>query len=102
MEETKEITAQQIEQWKQQHKDIYQISVDDKTCYVRKPKRQELSYAMVGSNGGKDIVKMQEILVKSCWLGGDEEMMTDDSMFFALAEKVSELIPKKEAELKKL
>lgn len=102
-----EVTAEMVESWKKTHGEVYKVTVDkdlpsEKTAYVRKPTRKELSYAMAASNAGKDIIAMQETLVRNCWLGGDMEMQTDDSYFFALADKVSELMQKKEGELEKL
>lgn len=97
-----EVTEQQIQEWKAKHKDVYQITVDDKVCYMRKPNRKDLSYAMVASSGGKDIIKMQEVLLNNCWLGGDEEIRTDDEYFFAASAQVSGLMEAKNAELKKL
>lgn len=95
-------TEQQIQEWKNKHKDIYQVTLEDKACYVRKPKRQDLSYAMVASQGGKDAIKMQEALLNNCWLDGDKEFKEEDAFFFAASAKLSELMETKEAEIKKL
>lgn len=102
-----EVTAEVIEAWKQKHGEVYKITVDkgmdsEKVGYVRKPTRQELSYAMMASKGGQDLIAMQEVLVRHCMLGGDPAIQTDDEYFLAVAEKVSELIKKREAELEKL
>lgn len=102
-----EVTAEMIEAWKKKHGEVFKVTVDkdlptEKNAYVRKPNRKELSYAMAASNGGKDIIAMQEALIRNCWLGGDLEMQTQDEYFFALADKVSELMQKKEGELVKL
>lgn len=95
-------TEQQIQEWINTHKDVYKVESHDKVCYLRKPKRQDLSYALAASSGGKDTVKMQEVMLNNCWLGGDEEFKNDDSYFFAAAAKLSELMEIKEAEIKKL
>ena len=91
-----------LDSLKARHKDVYEISVDGKSCLVRKPGRKDLSFAMAGSSSGKDIVRMQEILLENCWLEGDEEIKTDDALFFAAAAKLTGLMETKEAELKKL
>lgn len=96
------VTDEQIKAWKEKHKDVYAITVDDKTGYVRKPGRKDLSFAMAASSGGKDPVKMNEALLNSCWLGGDEEFKTQDDYFFAASQKLGDLMEMKEAELKKL
>lgn len=95
-------TDQQLQEWKNINKEVFQVTAKEKACYLRKPKRQDLSYALAASNGGKDTVKMQEALLNNCWLGGDDEFKDDDSYFFAAAQKMSELIEIKEAEIKKL
>lgn len=102
-----EVTAEMIEEWKQKHGDVYKVTVDkglesEKVAYVRKPTRQELKYAMMASKGGQDLISMQEVLVRHCMLGGDPVIQTDDEYFLAVAEKVSDLFKKREAELEKL
>ncbi len=96
------LSKEQIEELKKKHGEVYLIEVDGKSCLVRKPTRKDLSYSMVVSEGGKDIVKMQEAYLNSMWLEGDEEIRTDDSLFFAVSEQVMQIIEKKQATLKKL
>lgn len=96
------VTEQQIQEWKDKHKAVYAITVDDKTGYVRKPTRKDLSFAMTASSGGKDPIKMNEALLNSCWLGGDEEIKNDDDYFLGASEQLGKLLEVKEAELKKL
>lgn len=95
-------TEQQIQEWKNKHKDIFLLTSDDKACYVRKPSRKDVSYAMAASSGGKDLIKMQEVLLNNCWLGGDEEMRTDDDYFYGVSPQLTGLMEAKEVELKKL
>lgn len=102
-----EVTAEMIEAWKQKFGEVFKITVDkgldsEKVAYVRKPTRQELKYAMMSSRGGQDLISMQEVLVSHCMLGGDPVIQTDDEYFLAVAEKVSDLFKKREAELEKL
>lgn len=95
-----EATEKQIEDWKAKHKDVYQISVDGRTCYLRKPNRKELSYAsMAGKN---DPLKFNEVILNQCWLGGDEEIKTDDELFLGVSAQIATLVEVKEAEIKKL
>ena len=37
-------TAEQIQQYKDKYKQVYEITVEDKSCLVRKPNRKDLSY----------------------------------------------------------
>jgi hypothetical protein len=40
--------------------------------------------------------------LNDCWLGGDEEIKTDDTLFLSVSPKLSELIVTREAELVEL
>jgi len=100
MENKTNITAEQIAQWKEKHGDIYKVTVKDKVCYLKRPTRKAIGYASVA---GKDNpLKFNEVILKDCWLGGDEEIQTDDTLFLAASSKLAELIEVEEAELEKL
>ena len=94
------ITKEQIQEWKKQYKDIFVISVEDKKAYLRKPDRNTLSYASTLAT--KDPLKFNEVVLNNCWLGGDEEIKTDDALFLAASSKLPDLIQIKEATLEKL
>ena len=79
---------------------MFQIDVDEFVCYLRKPTRKELSYAAVA--GKTDPLKYNETILKSCWLGGDEEIRTDDDLFLSAGAVLGDIIETKAAELKKL
>lgn len=95
-------TQEQIEEWKKDHVDVYQITVeeDGKTCYLRKPTRKELSFA--SSAGTQDPMKFNEMILKNCWLHGDEEILTNDSLFLAVSTQLDKVLEFKKAELVKL
>lgn len=94
------ITKEQIQEWKQQYKDIFVISVEDKKVYLRTPDRKTLSYASTLAT--KDPLKFNEVILDNCWLGGDEEIKTNDELFLAVSSKLPDLIQIKEATLEKL
>ena len=94
------ITKEQIQEWKNQYKDIFVISVEDKKVYLRTPDRKTLSYA--SSLATKDPLKFNEVILNNCWLGGDEEIKTNDELFLAVSSKLPDLIQIKEATLEKL
>ncbi|KAA6336277.1 hypothetical protein EZS27_015564 [termite gut metagenome] len=100
MDTKKEITQEQIEEWKAKHGSVFAIEVDGKVCYLKKPTRKALSAAAV--IGKSDPLKYNETLLLNCWLAGDEEIKTDDDLFLGVSGKLSEIIEIKEAELKKL
>jgi hypothetical protein len=95
-------TPEQIAEWKATHLDVYKIEIpeDNKVCYLRKPTRQELSYASTA--GTQDPMKFNEQILKNCWLGGDEEIKTNDSLFLAVSTQLDKVLEFKKAELEKL
>ena len=52
--------------------------------------------------GKEDPFKFAEIVLANCWLGGDEELRTEDRYFMGLSQKISEIIEIKVGEIKKL
>lgn len=96
------ITQSQIEDWKKKHGDVIQYTVEDKVAYFRKPTRQEMSYASVASNQMKDAVKYTETLMRSCFLGGDTDILEEDEYFLGAAPIIEALTEVKAGEIKKL
>lgn len=95
-----DVTKEQIKQWKAKYKEIFVLRVDDKVAYLRTPDRATLSYASTLAT--KDPMKFNEAILTNCWLGGDEEIKTDDALFLSASSKLGELIQIKEATLEKL
>lgn len=97
---TGEVTPEQVQDWKAKHGDVFRIKVLDSVCYLRKPSRKALGYASVA---GKDNpLRFNEVILNDCWLGGDEEIKTNDTLFLSVSAKIAELIQVEEAELEKL
>lgn len=94
------ISKEQIQEWKQKYGEVFRIKVDDKECYLKKPNRKTLGYASMA--GKENPLKFNEVILRDCWLGGDEEIRTDDTLFLSVSSKVAEIIEVKEAELEKL
>jgi len=95
-----EVTNEQVEAWKAKHGNVYKIEVEGRTAFVKEPDRKALSYA--GSVGSKDPIKFNEIILNSCWLGGDEEIKTNDSLFLGVGAVLGEIIKVSEATIVKL
>ena len=91
------MTQKQIDAWKAEHGKVAALKVGGKIGYVKKPTRQTLSYA--SQAGAKDPLAFNEIILKQCWLGGDEEIMTDTDLFMSVSPQISGLINIQEAEL---
>jgi len=89
---------QKISEWKEKYGEVFQVEVDGHVAYLRKPTRKALGAAAVV--GKSDPMKYNEILLTNCWLEGDEEIKTDDSLFLGVSAQLAELIEIKEATLK--
>lgn len=93
-------SQEQVDAWKQEHGDVFEVRTDGHVCYLRKPKRNELPYIQkVAQTNG---IKSNELLMKACWLGGSEEVQNNDAMFYGVCDHLQVLIEKKQAELVKL
>ena len=92
------ITEKQIADLKKKHGELFQISVDGKSCIIRRPNRKDLSFVSVV----KDPIKMSETLLKQLWVDGDMEIQTDDTFFLAAIPGVEEVLKVNEAEIRKL
>lgn len=91
---------EQIQEWKAKYGDVYEIEIDGRYAYLKTPDRKTLSYA--SSFATKDPIKFNETILNNCFIGGDEEIKKDDTLFLGVCEKLPELIQVKEATLKKL
>ena len=90
-------TPEQIEEWKKKYGVLKAIIVDGHICYVKKPDRKTLGYASVA---GKDNpLKFNEVILANCFVGGSEEIKTNDELFLGASSVLVELIQVKEAEL---
>ena len=91
-------TKEQVAEWKKKHGEIFELSVEGKSCILRKPNRKDLSYVSVV----KDPIQMSETLLKQLWVDGDMEIQETDDLFLAAIPKMEEVIKVKESKIKKL
>lgn len=91
-------TKEQIKEWKAKHGELFEITVEDKSCILHRPTRKDLSY----TSAVKDPIKMSEVMLNALWVDGDEEIKEDDSLFLAAIQKMQDILEVKEAEIKKL
>jgi len=98
----KTATPEQIAAWKAEHIYVYALKAPDadKICYLRKPTRKELSYATAAS--ATDSLNFNESILKSCWLGGDDEIKTNDTLFLGICPMLDEICAFEKFELEKL
>lgn len=92
-----EVNQEQIDAWKKQHGEVKALIIDGHIGYLKKPDRKEIGYA--STVGSKDPIKFNEIILNNCWLGGSEDIKTDDSLFLSAGQVLADLIQVKEAEL---
>jgi hypothetical protein len=78
---------------------VIKIPEDKKACYVRSVDRKIMSYV---SRLGSDPMKFNEALLEQCWLAGDEEIKTNDTLFISVMDKLEKLMNFKDSELEKL
>ena len=92
-------SPEQIQQWKAQYGDVFEVAVDGSRAFLKKPDRKVLNYAMTQAQTNP--LGFAEVILKNCWLAGDEVIKTDDSLFLAVSSKLDGLLQIKEAALKK-
>lgn len=93
-------SKEQIENWKKQYDAVFKISAPEKgfCAYCRNPSRQQMSFI----SAIKDPVKFNEALLKACWIDGDMEIQTSDSIFMGLGPQIAQLMHAEEVKLEKL
>lgn len=96
----KKATKEQIQEWKEKHGDVFMLEVEDKTAYLKKPDRKILSFAMTKMQSNP--LGFAEVILNQCFLGGDEEVKTNDDYFLGASSQLEGLMQVKTAELKKL
>jgi hypothetical protein len=100
-----EATPEQIAGMKQKHGDVFEVTVISTDGiqhkgYLRKPRRQELSYATKVALSNP--LGFNESILKACWLAGDDAIKTDDALFMGVSGQMAEIIEVAEASIKKL
>ena len=96
--EKEAITDEKKKQWKALYGNYFVLRICDKTCYLRPLSRQVLGYSSIQ----RDPVKRYEIILNELWLGGDEEIKTDDSYFIGTIPLLDRLIEVRSGEIKKV
>lgn len=93
-------TPEQVAEWKKKHGDVFAIKVGGHICYLRKPDRKTLAYC--NSVGKVDMIKYNETLLNNCFIGGSEDVKTDDKLFYGASGQLLNIIEVAEASLEKL
>jgi hypothetical protein len=96
----KEVTPEVIAAWKAKYPNgIAEISTGKFKGWLRKPTRNEMREFMSLQT---DPVTYTERILETIWLGGDDELKTNDEAFYSIMPEVQNVLEIKEAQLKKL
>ncbi|MEZ0611932.1 hypothetical protein ACAW74_25695 [Fibrella sp. WM1] len=109
-----------VEQLKEKYGEVHQISVERKpvkydpykaptaddeeiedavVAYIRKPNDRELGHAMSKLPA---IIEAGKVIVKNCFVGGDEAILNEPALLTAAALQCVELLETRNARIKKL
>lgn len=95
-------TAAQIADWQQQYKQVFTITADTHTAYLRPLHRKQLITAV--RRHQKDVISLALYLLHTAWLGGARELKVknafkrradapEDSLFRPVIEQITNLLP---------
>jgi hypothetical protein len=84
---------------------VYELSVGGKKCYLKElpmPIYELVLGLVLPVQGQPQYLRAGEVILMNCWVGGDEEIKTDEALKIAACVKAMGLFEVQEAELKKL
>ena len=98
------IEQSQIEAWKEKHGSVYQISVGNHVGYLKGVDRKIMNAAWAAQKQSKNHTAFHEVILKNCWLGGDQDIIeADNSILSVVIEGVlDDLVELQQVSLKKL
>jgi len=92
-------TEAQIAEWKSKYKyGIYAIEVGGHIAYFKNPGRNELNCAMSKADRDRALDIFEE-LANVTFIGGSEEVLTDDQMFIGVSQELKVKLDGKKATL---
>ncbi|HRF80179.1 MAG TPA: hypothetical protein PL070_08835, partial [Flavobacteriales bacterium] len=71
-------TEAQLAEWKQKHKELHQVEMDNIIVILRKPRLVDLERAMIADKKGKKGLDFNRSLVGNCILYEDPDFRKDD------------------------
>lgn len=94
-----QVSESQIAEWKAKCKyGIYSIEVEGHIAYFKNPGRNELNCAMSKADKERTLAVFEEF-ANVTFLGGSEEILTDDQMFIGASQELREKLEGKKATL---
>ncbi|GAA4465224.1 hypothetical protein GCM10023093_17010 [Nemorincola caseinilytica] len=90
---------EQVAAWKAEHPiGIYSIEIDGHVAYFKKPNRKEMNCAM--SKASKEsALDLFEELANLTWIGGSNDVLAVDELFYGLVDQLKLVIEGKKARL---
>lgn len=100
------VSQEQLAKWKKEHGTLYKIAVERSkgnhaVCYL-KPADRNITALAMSKMGAQKILEAGEVLLTNCWLGGDEDIKTNDRLFVGAATKAYEAFDFAESSVEKL
>ncbi|MBD2769703.1 hypothetical protein IC235_17575 [Hymenobacter sp. BT664] len=93
-------TEHQVAQWVAAHGEVKCFEVGDRQVYFKQPTRQLVKAANAALAKSRDVDAYQETILKNTQLNYQAETESNVQLFFALANKVDEIITSLSATLK--
>jgi autonomous glycyl radical cofactor GrcA len=95
------ISKEQIAAWKEEYKDIYQLSsADGKVGYVFDPTAKFSVMKMIAAVTPNGQTAVTDAILNNCWLGGDEEIRTIQAYKNELDDQIDEIFNIPDYEIK--
>lgn len=92
------MTTKQINEWKEKYGEVYELPVEDKVAYLRKPKMGDFKRAFLAMQKDGEIT-FGEVMLTSLFIGGDDEIKTNDDYFLPARKELTDFFNFEEAEI---
>ncbi|CAD0004446.1 hypothetical protein [Flavobacterium chungangense] len=92
------VDEKQINDWKEKYGGVYALPVEDKTAYLREPKMKDFKRAFTAMTNDGDLAFGEE-LINVLFIGGDDEIKTNDDYFFPARKEMRDFFNFDEADI---
>lgn len=88
---------QKIQEWKEKYGGVFELPVDDKTCYLREPDMNDYKRAFIAMDDGNSA--FGETMLMSLWIDGDQEIKLNNDYFAPAKDEITKLLKYDDAEI---
>lgn len=92
------VTQEMINEWKEKFGGVYEMPVEDKVAYLREPKMKDYKRAFTAMQNNGDIAFGEE-MINILFIGGDEEIKTNDEYFLPARKEIKDFFNYEEPEI---